>query len=623
LALSVTGRNQQNNGGQNESTRVIARRFPSTAQNRALSWTSSDTNVVAFHIEGNNRAVGSIPNHAVGLADPDIAPMGPGTATIRIATTDGSNFSHEIKVTVVKRDLENFDLGTARTGDAITEGTIAFVGGSISLFARATPRNAYDPRIVYTADNPEIATVTFGGPDIGTNRGTVAATIIGLSPGTAIITATSIDKPSLSHTFTVTVEDGEFPATICEPSDLTEVFSKAEFKSDGVWTVGNLVWSDVVVIKDVEKDIDDFEGATGGGMEPFGGGPKYNYADFATGEHGDYFSWCALRQYGDLLCPDNWRVPTSADFQAMDVFFGRPGQNRYATSIGYDRTVLDDMNATIAKYQRDWGLRDSSGRLVEVAAMFGLGPIDYFNQQDLGNTYYWAMNMTGQPTDPGFASAGYTVFSLARIEPIQSTMISSGMILRCVRDAELAELKLDEVTPNDEATNVEITESTPVTATFSRDIFMGNRTAFENISLKTGETGVKTGATFEGDELTITHSGFAYLTEYTVTIPANALFGYDKAISWTFKTKPDPATPIAKIVTEQNIAIFPNPTVDVLRIQSQQPVLRVGIYNVQGQLLRQMSGNITELTVSDLTVGTYLLQVTTAQGTVTQRFVKQ
>ena len=69
-------------------------------------------------------------------------------------------------------------------------------------------------------------------------------------------------------------------------------------------------------------------------------------------------------------------------------------------------------------------------------------------------------------------------------------------------------------------------------------------------------------------------------------------------------------------VENGTIIVYPNPTQDVLHIQGiEAQTLRV--YNMQGSMLQTTVG--TQVSVSDLPVGTYLLQI----GTQVIRFIKQ
>ena len=69
-------------------------------------------------------------------------------------------------------------------------------------------------------------------------------------------------------------------------------------------------------------------------------------------------------------------------------------------------------------------------------------------------------------------------------------------------------------------------------------------------------------------------------------------------------------------VENGTIIVYPNPTQDVLYIQGiEAQTLRV--FNMQGSMLQTTVG--TQVSVSDLPVGTYLLQI----GTQVIRFIKQ
>ena len=69
-------------------------------------------------------------------------------------------------------------------------------------------------------------------------------------------------------------------------------------------------------------------------------------------------------------------------------------------------------------------------------------------------------------------------------------------------------------------------------------------------------------------------------------------------------------------VQANSIVVYPNPTQDVLMIQgNESQALRV--YDLQGRLLKTENG--TEISVSNLADGTYLLQI----GTQVVRFIKK
>ncbi len=87
-------------------------------------------------------------------------------------------------------------------------------------------------------------------------------------------------------------------------------------------------------------------------------------------------------------------------------------------------------------------------------------------------------------------------------------------------------------TPEAGADNVDLKAA--VTVEFDNTIAAG--AAIGNITITSGANSVTATASVNGKMLTITHGDFARNTEYTVTIPANAVKGA-AAISWSFKTE--------------------------------------------------------------------------------------
>ena len=69
-------------------------------------------------------------------------------------------------------------------------------------------------------------------------------------------------------------------------------------------------------------------------------------------------------------------------------------------------------------------------------------------------------------------------------------------------------------------------------------------------------------------------------------------------------------------VDQSTIVVYPNPSQDILYIQGIE-AQTIRIFNMQGNMLQTTVG--TQVSVSDLPVGTYLLQI----GTQVIRFIKQ
>lgn len=76
------------------------------------------------------------------------------------------------------------------------------------------------------------------------------------------------------------------------------------------------------------------------------------------------------------------------------------------------------------------------------------------------------------------------------------------------------------------------------------------------------------------------------------------------------------STTAVEDVKDDAILVYPNPTQDILYIKGiESQTLRV--YDLQGRVLQEEQGN--QITVSNLSTGTYLLQI----GTQVVRFIKQ
>ena len=118
----------------------------------------------------------------------------------------------------------------------------------------------------------------------------------------------------------------------------------AYFLTDNVWTItGDLIdgggtatqtWSDAVVIAEALGKTT-FNGGDWDG--PF-------YADwFDNPGYGTLFSFEAVKEYQDQLCPGDWCVPSVVDFQFLDRALGGTGTGRQ-----YSQTLVEN-------YLNQWG----------------------------------------------------------------------------------------------------------------------------------------------------------------------------------------------------------------------------------------------------------------------------
>ncbi|MBO7493520.1 MAG: Omp28-related outer membrane protein [Bacteroidales bacterium] len=70
-------------------------------------------------------------------------------------------------------------------------------------------------------------------------------------------------------------------------------------------------------------------------------------------------------------------------------------------------------------------------------------------------------------------------------------------------------------------------------------------------------------------------------------------------------------------------AIYPNPATDMINISTDNQVQRVEIFNMQGQLVKVETGEVTRVSVKDLANGLYTLKLTTDNGTSMHKIIKK
>ena len=73
--------------------------------------------------------------------------------------------------------------------------------------------------------------------------------------------------------------------------------------------------------------------------------------------------------------------------------------------------------------------------------------------------------------------------------------------------------------------------------------------------------------------------------------------------------------------TFSNFTIYPNPTQDLLFIETQQHIETVKIYNLQGQLIKESSSN--SMDVSNLNTGLYFAKIIVEGKSITRKFIKE
>ena len=70
-------------------------------------------------------------------------------------------------------------------------------------------------------------------------------------------------------------------------------------------------------------------------------------------------------------------------------------------------------------------------------------------------------------------------------------------------------------------------------------------------------------------------------------------------------------------------AIYPNPATDMINISTDNQIQRVEIFNMQGQLVKVQTGEVTSISVKDLANGLYTLKLPTDNGTSMHKIIKK
>ena len=148
-----------------ESGQLTATVSPSNADNKNVTWTSSDTSVAYVYYDGS------------------ISARKPGTATITVKTADG-NKTATCTVTV-KQPVTGISVSP-------TSKTLG-VGESYTITPSVLPNNATNPKVSYTSSDSTVASVSSTG------------VVTGKKVGTATITVKSTDGSNKSATVKITV----------------------------------------------------------------------------------------------------------------------------------------------------------------------------------------------------------------------------------------------------------------------------------------------------------------------------------------------------------------------------------------------------------------------------------
>jgi uncharacterized protein (TIGR02145 family) len=205
------------------------------------------------------------------------------------------------------------------------------VGQTLTLTPIIAPTNATNKNVTWESDALTVATVFDG-------------VVTAVSPGVAIITAFSVEKPELYAEFTLTVTR--------EPHPVLGTISTLTLNE---WTIGEganrQIWSDAILVQNALTNQADFDG----GSRIAGDMNSFKASILRNPDYGDLFSWQAVEQYKNVLCPAPWRVPSSEDFEKLDVLLGGTGLPNGNPSTGEPNEQAPQ--ALYNAYVNTWGAK--------------------------------------------------------------------------------------------------------------------------------------------------------------------------------------------------------------------------------------------------------------------------
>ena len=252
------------------------------------------------------------------------------------------------------------------------------IGEEFTLTATVLPDNATNKNLTWLSSDPNVATVING-------------TVTAVSGGLTNIIVTTNDK-NRTDTCVVMV------------SWNTEMFGVANFATTQTWTIGSQTWSDAVQTSFCSNKTTFNGGVIDWGASVF----TFNIDCRSNSDHkGDLFSWRAVSELKNELCPAPWRVPTMQDFINLDIALGGTGNK--------------SLNDVLAKrYRNDWG-GDLGGYCSDLGWQYNRNSY----------AHYWSQSESDVYVENGFGlvfSAGNEIYP--RFEGLKF----SGQSLRCVRD---------------------------------------------------------------------------------------------------------------------------------------------------------------------------------------------
>ena len=262
------------------------------------------------------------------------------------------------------------------------------VGDTLTLSAIVSPLDATNKTVNWISSNTTVATAD-------------SNVITAKYPGEAVITVTTKDGNKTANCIVSVTMPSVADCNGNIPGFGTSL-GTVNFATEQEWVVNSQVWSDVVTATNCNKTT-----YSGGQINNFNADCRSNHPDYP----GSLFSWCAMVRFGDILCPEPWRIPTNEDFIKLDITLGGTGNEfRRGDTITRDR------------YLNYWG------------GVYAGSYDQYFFQiltgQGLGGVY-WGFAGFSPYSHGGWVLAFNHLGNIDLSDGIHKTR---GVSIRCVRD---------------------------------------------------------------------------------------------------------------------------------------------------------------------------------------------
>jgi uncharacterized protein (TIGR02145 family) len=320
---------------------------------QTVTWSSDDNDIATVSAAGLVTAVSD------------------GETTITVTAVHGG-YTDKCRVTVLP------DMSVK--GVTLNKNTLSLVEGrSERLIAILAPEGTPDSEVEWKSDDPTVATVGIDGK------------VIAVAPGQTTITVTTANG----------LFDDDCDVTVTEIPDHA-IFGKVKFVTPTTWVFGDQEWSDAVTASKCRKSA------------YLGEQSSTKLVDCKQFADNDVlFSWPAVDQYKDVLCPDGWRVPTKTDFETLDIVL-----NNVPTS-----TARRGDQESALRMIDEWG-----GRVGGFCTYIG----ESVGQNAWGQ--YWTQ--TAFAGEPGYAYILTYAIDEYNINTQFSRNQHCGLPVRCVREVE-------------------------------------------------------------------------------------------------------------------------------------------------------------------------------------------